>query len=184
MDTSAAPVIFNNVAFIVASLDETLARLVDTFNNEVTRAETLSMTVVICSAVVMSLAETFKMLALVSDVRVEILVERLETSVVILEFTPAISFKDCNEILVTSLAKRFDTLTQYVCRSPVMTVRLFTSVVIRDVSVESPVVRRLEALFSIVLVCVSSVVTRVDRLFKDVDKVVKLVLVTVFRTDT
>ena len=152
MEISAAPVIFNNVAFIVASLDETLARLVDTFNNEVSRTETLSMTVVICAAVVVSLSETFKMFALVSEVRFKILVERLETSVVILEFTPAISFKDCNEILVTSLAKRFDTLTPYVCRSPVITVRPFTSVVIRDVSVASPVVRRLEALFSRALV--------------------------------
>ena len=108
----------------------------------------------------------------------------MDTSVVILEFRPAISFKDCNESRVTSLASRFDTFTVYVCRSPVVSVSPFTSVVIREVSVASPVVRRLDTLFTLRLVWVSSVVTRVDRLLKDVDKVDTLVLVTVFRSIT
>jgi len=110
LETSAAPVIFINVAFIVASLDETLARLVDTFNKEVTRAETFSKTVVVCSSVTVSLEETFRILVLVSDVRVEILEERVDTSVVILEFRVAASLKDCNEILTSSLVNRVDTL--------------------------------------------------------------------------
>ena len=184
LETSAAPVIFINVAFIVATLDETLARLVDRFNKDDTRTETLSKTVVVCSNVEVSRLDTFRILVLVSDVRVEILLESVDTSVVILEFIIAASLKDCNEILTSSFVKRFDTLMPYVCRSPVITVSPFTSVVIRDVNVASPVVRRLEALFRMVLVWERSVVTRVDKLFREVDKVDKLVLVTVFKLFT
>jgi len=137
---------------MAATLDETLAKLVDRFNKEDTRTETFSMTVVVCSSVEVTLEETFRILVLVSDVRVEILEERVETSVVTLAFILAASFKDCNEILTSSLVKRFDTLTPYVCRSPVIRVSPFTSVVIRDVSVASPLVIRLEALFSRALV--------------------------------
>jgi hypothetical protein len=110
LETSAAPVIFNNVAFMAATLDETLAKLVDRFNKEDTRTETFSITVVVCSRLTVSLEETFSILVLVSDVRVEILEERLDTSVVILEFRVAASFKDCNEILTSSLVNRVDTL--------------------------------------------------------------------------
>ena len=110
METSAAPVIFNNVAFMAATLDETLAKLVDRFNKEDTRTETFSMTVVVCSSVEVSLDETFRILVLVSDVRVEILDERLDTSVVTLAFILAASLKDCNEILTSSLVNRVETL--------------------------------------------------------------------------
>jgi hypothetical protein len=150
LERSATPEILINVVFIVATLDETLVKSLDRFNKAETRAETFSKTVVVCAmdaTVVVSLEETFSILVLVSDVRVEILEERVDTSVVTLAFRLAASLKDCNEILTSSLVNRFDTLTPYVCRSPVVRVSAFTSLVIRLVNVASPVVRRLEVLF-------------------------------------